>query len=105
MDYFAFGVSTVAGFTALLTFLSSVFFTSGVVPGFTGELTGDPVGEATGVAAGVDGLAVATGAGVAAGLFGTSVFVSHALITATEAAKTDDKINEFLILDLLFCAS
>lgn len=82
--------------TSLLTslasgvFLSSVFFTSGVVPG----LTGDMEGEAT-------GLAVATGAGVGAGLFGTSGFGSQAPNTAVETAKTVDKIKVLLIVILL----
>lgn len=78
----------------LLTFLSSVFFTSGVVPGFMGE----PDGEATGETA---GLAVATGAGVGAGLFGTSGFASQAPNTAVETAKTVANINDLLIVFLL----
>ncbi|MEO6485032.1 MAG: hypothetical protein ABIO54_05955 [Pyrinomonadaceae bacterium] len=86
--YFALGVST--GFGSLLTFLSSAFFTSGEVPGFTGEATGKAVG-----------LAVATGTGVATGLFGTSVFGSQAPNTATLAARTVDNINDLLIVFLL----
>jgi len=82
------------GFTSFVTFLSSVFFTSGEAPG----LTGDATGEATGL---LIGLAVETGAGVATGLFGTSVFGSQAPNTATEAAKTDDNINVLLIDFLL----
>ena len=89
-----------SSFTFLLTFLvscdflSSVFFTSGVVPGFTGETVGDATGEAS-------GLAVVAGVGVAAGLFGTTGFGSQAPNTAVETAKTVDNINDLLILFLL----
>lgn len=51
-------------------------------------------GEAT-------GLAVATGAGVGAGLFGTSGFGSQAPNTAVETAKTVDKTKVLLIVILL----
>ena len=73
--------------------MSSAFFTSGEVPGFTGEATGEAVG-----------LAVATGTGVATGLFGTSVFGSQAPNTVTLAARTVDNINDLLIVFLpLIC--
>ena len=62
-------------------------------PAFTGE----PLGEALGLGA---TLAAAEGDGLATvGLFGgVSVFGSHALITATLAAKTVDNINDLLIV-------
>jgi hypothetical protein len=86
-----------------LTFLPSVvltssFLTSGDAPGFAGEPRGDAAGEAAGDAR---GLAVETGAGVATGLFGASVFGSQAPNTATLAAKTVDKIIDLLIVFLL----
>ena len=83
------GVTVAAGLTSLFVPLSSVFLTSGVVPGLT-VLRGEPVG------AGVAGATVAVGAGVAG--FGTSGFgVSQAPNTAVETAKTVVKIIDLLI--------
>ena len=56
-----------------------------------GEATGDATGDAS-------GLAVATGAGVTVGLFGTLVFGSQAPNTATLAAKIVDNISDLLIV-------
>lgn len=89
--YFALGVSVASGLAPLLTPLSSGFFTSGVDPGFVGEVTGEADGLATGVA-------VAVAAGVAGG-FGASGFgVSQAPNTAVETAKTDVNTNDLLIV-------
>lgn len=65
-------------------------------PAFTGE----PVGEALGLGL---ALAVADGDGLAViGLFdGVSDFGSHALKTATLAAKIADKMKDLLIVFLL----
>ena len=84
------GVAVEAGLTSLFVPLSSVFLTSGVVPGLTGVVTGEPVG------AGVAGAAVAVGAGVA-GLFGISGLGSQAPNTAVETAKTVVKIIDLLM--------
>lgn len=88
-------------FTSFLTslgsgdFFSSVFFTSGVVPGLTGETDGEGAGE-------VDiGLADETGTGVVAGLFGAGVVAELHAPTTAEAAKTVAKINDLLIVFLL----
>ncbi len=83
-------------FTSLApgAFLSSVFFTSGVAPGFPGVPVGDETGEAT-------GLAVATGAGVAGGLFGGVAAELQAPNTAVEAARTVPNTTDLLIFFLL----
>ena len=75
--------------------MSSVFFTSGAVPGLIGETVGDAFGEAT-------GLAAAAGVEVVAGLFGTTGFGSQAPNTAVETAKTVDNISDLLIVLLLY---
>jgi len=68
--------------------------------GFTGDVEGEPVGA--GVAGA--GVVVDTGAGVEAGLFGTSGFVSQAPKTAAETARTVVKMIDLLIVFLLFCS-
>ena len=86
----------------LFVFLPSSFFASGEAAGFGGEspvFAGDADGDAV-------GLAVATGVGVAGGLFGTSVccgFGSHAPRTATVAAKIVDNIIDLLIVFSPYC--
>ncbi len=81
----------------LFVFLPSSFFASGEAAGFGGESPGF-AGDATGDAV---GLAVASGAGVAGGLVGTSVcwgFGSQAPRTAMVAAKIVDNIIDLLIV-------
>ena len=68
--------------------------------GFAGVVEGDPVGA--GVAGA--GVEVDTGAGVEAGLFGTSGFGSQALKTAVVTAKTVVKMIDLLIVFLLYAA-
>ena len=75
----------------MLTLPLSVFFTSGEAPGLAGEPVGDVVGDGT-------GLDVAEGTGVAGVGLGASTFGSHAPSTATEAAKTVDKIIDLLMI-------
>lgn len=83
-----------------MTFFASSFFTSGVIIGLAGVELGEPVGA--GVAG--TGVVVETGAGVEGGLFGESVFVSQALKTAVETARTVVKIIDLLIVFLLYAA-
>ena len=73
--------------------LSSVFFTSGVVPGLPGA--GVPVGEVDGLG---DGCAVAVGAGVEAGLTGSGGLLPQAPIMATLAARRVEIIIDLLIV-------
>ena len=89
-----FGAAGAGVAVSFFTFVLSGFLTSGEAPG----LAGDPVGDGTGDGS---GLATVTGVGVAAGLFGTSGFGSQAPRTATLAAKTVDKINDLLMINLL----
>ena len=97
--YFALGVAVAAGLASLFTPLSSVFLTSGVAPGFVGEVTGEADGLATGVA-------VAVADGVAGGLGESGFCGSQAPNTAVETAKTDVNINDLLIVfSLLFRSS
>jgi hypothetical protein len=96
--YLAFGVSATAGFASLPLVFSSAFFTTGVVPGLTGDVTG--LAGFIGLA-GLTGLAGTTGAGVTAGFSGMFVLVSvQAPSMATVAAKTVDSINDLLIVFL-----
>jgi hypothetical protein len=90
-DHFPLGVCATGGFTSLLTFLPSVFFTSGVVPG----LAGDPVGDADGLG---DGIVVEVGAGVETGLTGSCGLGSQAPRAATLAAKRQEIIIDLLIV-------
>lgn len=84
------GGTVAAGLTSLFVPLSSAFLTSGVVPGFTGVVTGEPVG------AGVVGTVEAVGAGVAGLTWGFGV--SQAPNTAVETAKTVVKIIDLFIV-------
>ena len=93
-NYFAFGVVVAVGFTSLLTFFSSGFLTSGVVPGLAGDATGEATGLATGLTIGV----TTVFGFVTVALLGA---LEHAPTTATDAAKTDDKTNDLLIVFLL----
>ena len=90
-DHFPLGVWVTGGLTSLLTFLPSVFFTSGVVPG----LPGVPVGDVDGLG---EGITVDVGAGVETGLTGSCGLFSQAAKAATLAARRVEIIMDLLIV-------
>lgn len=95
LGYFVLGVGVVGGFVCFTPVLSSVFFPSGVVPGFAGVTEGEATGDASGDA-------VATGDGVVTTFgFVTAVLLAppeHAPSTKVEAAKIDVNKNDLLIV-------
>jgi hypothetical protein len=75
----------------LLTFLPSVFFTSGEAPG----LAGVPEGDVDGLG---DGITVAVGAGVETGFTGSCGLLLQAPKAATLAARRVEIIMDLLIV-------
>lgn len=92
------GVWVAAGFVSFaLSSDFSVFLTSGVVPGLTGEAFGSTTGLTTGLAT---GLATTTGAGVDTGLVGvllTGVVPAQAPNVAVAAAKAVANTNLLIV--------